>query len=91
MNEIIDAILKITSKNIFHLPQNIKYENTRSNFKCFHHWEKWKKIMSDYNYIPGTQKVLSDKVTPDIEGFRDEPVVQCDFPVVENIFVSDFK
>ena len=47
--------------------------------------------MSDYNYIPGTQKVLSDKVTPNIEGFRDEPVVQCDFPVVENIFVRDSK
>ena len=33
---------------------------------------------------PGTQGAFSDKVTPDIDGFTDEPVVQCDVQVVEN-------
>ena len=28
--------------------------------------------------IPGTQWAFSDKVTPDIDGFTDKPVVQCD-------------
>ena len=28
--------------------------------------------------IPGTQWAFSGKVTPDIDGFTDKPVVQCD-------------
>ena len=38
---------------------------------------KWKAIfMSEYSthkYIPGTQGTFSDKVTPDIDDFTDEP------------------
>ena len=33
---------------------------------------------------PGPQGPFSDKVTPDIDGFTDEPVVQCDVQAVEN-------
>ena len=34
--------------------------------------------------IPGTQGAFLDKVTPDIYGFTDEPVVhQCDVQVVK--------
>ena len=41
--------------------------------------------------IPGTQGTFSDKITPDIESFTDEPVVQCDVQVVKNTFVDDSK
>ena len=34
--------------------------------------------------IPGTQGAFSDKVTPNIDGFTDKPVVQYDVQVVEN-------
>ena len=34
--------------------------------------------------IPGTQGAFSDKVTPYIDGFTDEPVVQCNVQVLEN-------
>ena len=34
--------------------------------------------------IPGTQGAFSDKVTPNINGFTDETVVQYDVQVVEN-------
>ena len=38
------------------------------------------------------QRAFLDKVTPDIDGFTDEPVVyQCDVQFVENIFVDDSK
>ena len=40
--------------------------------------------------IPGTHLVFSDKVAPDIDGFTNEPVVQCDVEVVKNSFVDDF-
>ena len=46
--------------------------------------------MSD-NRVPGTQGTFSDTATPDIDGFTDEPVVQCDGQVVENTFVDDYK
>ena len=43
---------------------------------------KMKNNMSDKSYsqvyIPGTQGAFSDKVTPEIDGFTDEPVIQCD-------------
>ena len=29
--------------------------------------------------------------SPDIDGFTDEPVVQCDAQVVENTFIDDSK
>ena len=32
-----------------------------------------------------------DKVTPDIDGFTDEPVVKCDVQVIENTFMGDSK
>ena len=41
--------------------------------------------------IPGTQGAFSDKVTPGINDFIDEPVVQCDVQVVENAFMNDSK
>ena len=41
--------------------------------------------------IPGTQGAFSDKVTHDIVGFTDEPVVQCGVQVVENNFIDDSK
>ena len=34
--------------------------------------------------IPQIQGAFSDKVTPNIDGFTDEPVVQYDVQVVEN-------
>ena len=36
--------------------------------------------------ISGTQGAFSDKVTPEVDGFTDEPVVQCDL-ATENTFV----
>ena len=39
--------------------------------------------------IPGTQGAFSDKVTPDIDGFTDEPVVQCEVLVLKNTFTDD--
>ena len=62
-----------------------EYENTRSDVKCCDYWEKWKAM------FPGTQREFTDKVVPDIDGFTDEPVVQCDVQVVENTFVVDAK
>ena len=41
--------------------------------------------------IGGTQGALSDKVTTDIDGFTDEPVVQCDVRVVKITFLGDSK
>ena len=41
--------------------------------------------------IPGTQGAFSDKITPDIESFTDEPVVQCDVRVVKNTLVDYSK
>ena len=41
--------------------------------------------------IPGTRGSFSYKVTPDIDGFTNEPIVQCNFQVVENTFVDDSK
>ena len=35
--------------------------------------------------IPRIQGAFSDKVTPNIDGFTDKPVVQYDVQVVENI------
>ena len=41
--------------------------------------------------IPRTLGAFSDKVTLDIDGFTDEPVVKCDVQVVENTFIDDSK
>ena len=38
-----------------------------------------------------TGGAFSDKVAPDIDGFTDEAVVQCDVQVVENATVDDSK
>ena len=40
-----------------------------------------------YTRAPGS---LSDNTRPDIDYFTNEPVVQCDAPVVKNIFVDDW-
>ena len=46
--------------------------------------------MLDYRDTPRTQGLCSNKFTSDIDGFTDEPVVQCDFQIpffpMENIF-----
>ena len=34
---------------------------------------------------------ILDKVIPDIDYVKKEPVVQCDIPVERNIFVDDLK
>ena len=41
--------------------------------------------------IPETKGALSDKVSPNIDGFTDGPVVQCDVQFVENTFIDYFK
>ena len=41
--------------------------------------------------IRGTSGTCSDEVTPDIDGFIDEPVIQCVVQVVKNTFVDDSK
>ena len=53
-----------------------EYQNIRSDFKCCDYWEKRKTIcQTTAKYT----KAFLDKVTPDIDGFTDEPVVhQCD-------------
>ena len=53
---------------------------------CCDHWEKRKSICpTNHVYQPG---LLSTKFTPDID-FTDEPVVQCDVPIIKNTFVDD--
>ena len=60
-----------------------EFENTRSYVKkCCDHWEKMKAICkTNHIHQPGvfTYKSLQD--------FTDEPVIQCDVPVIENTFV----
>ena len=52
---------------------------------CCYHWEKRKTICpTNHVYQPG---LLSTKFTPDID-FTDEPIVQCDVPIVKNTFVD---
>ena len=41
--------------------------------------------------IPKTQGVFSDKITPDIDRFTDEPEFLCDVQTVENTFVNNTK
>ena len=48
---------------------------------------KKKNIISDKSYIPGE---FSYKITCDID-FTYEPVVQCDVPVIKNLFGDDWK
>ena len=40
---------------------------------------------------PGLRGPFSDKVSSDIDGFSEEPVVRCDSLVVKNNFVDDCK
>ena len=40
---------------------------------------------------PGLRGPFSDKVSSDIDGFSEEPVVRCDSPVVKNNFVDYCK
>ena len=40
---------------------------------------------------PRTQGTFSDNVSLDIDGFANEPVVQCDVQVVEKTFAVDSK
>ena len=66
-------------------PEALECKN-RSDFKyCIAITEKHEKLL-DNTGIPKPQGAISDKVTPDIDAFSDEPVVQCDVQVVENNF-----
>ena len=40
--------------------------------------EKNEKLCHTATGIPWTQGAFSDKVTPYVDGFTDQPVVQCD-------------
>ena len=53
----------------------------RRDFKFCYYWEKLKIIQT--TGIPGVQGAFSDKVTPDIDVFTDELVVQYDVQVVK--------
>ena len=44
--------------------------------------------LSQTTGIPGTQEAFSEKVTPDIDVFTDEPTFQCDAQVVENTLLT---
>ena len=52
--------------------------------------EKNKKLCQPTRIV-GNQGTFSDKVTPDTDVFTDQPVVQCNFQVVENTFIDDSK
>ena len=54
-----------------------------------HSLRKKKDNISDKSYV-SSRGILSTKFTPDID-FPDEWVVQCDVPVIKNIFVDDCK
>ena len=73
--------------------ETFEYENTKSDFKFCNNREKWKEICQNTAKYTRAwiQEVFSDIVAPDIDGFTDEPVVQCDSQVVRNAFVDDFK
>ena len=65
-----------------------EFENTRSDMRnCFNHWEKGKQYIRKIIYI--NQVHVPTKVTPAID-FTDEPVIQYNVPVVENIFEDDY-
>ena len=52
--------------------------------KYCYYWEKWNREQG-----PGileTQEAFSDKVTPDIDSFSDEPVAPADVQVVKKNF-----
>ena len=54
--------------------KTFEYKNTRSDFNSCYYCEKWK-TLSDYRDTRVPQATVPDKVTPDIDGFNDEPVV----------------
>ena len=55
------------------IDEAFEYQNTRSDFKCWSWWEKWKTICQATSISkPGIQGAFSDKVAPDIDGFTDE-------------------
>ena len=54
-------------------------QNTRSGIKCCYHWEKRKTSQLQVGF--------SDKVNPDID-FIDEPVIQCDVPVIKILLLT---
>ena len=57
--------------------KKFEYENTRRGFECCDYWEKWKTIPTQIILLDmwGTEGAFSHKVTPDIDGFTDEPIV----------------
>ena len=81
------------TKKLEKLTETFEYETTRSDFKCCDYQENWKTIwyVRLQLGIPRTQEAFSDKVAPDIDGFRNEPVVQCDAQVVKSTFVDYSK
>ena len=66
---------------------SVKTQEVTSNMAIT---EKSKKL-GQPTRIVGNQRTFSDKVTPDTDVFTDQPVVQCNFQVVENTFIDDSK
>ena len=65
--------------------------NIQVTSKWCNYWEKKKKFRLQLSVL-GTQGTILETVTPDIDGFTDEPVVhQCDVQLVENNFIDDFE
>ena len=62
-----------------------EFENARSDIKkCCSHRK------TEDNVRHTTQEHLPTKVTPVID-LKNEPVIQCDLPVIENNIVDDCK
>ena len=66
---------------------SVKTQEVTSNMAIT---EKSKKL-GQPTRIVGNQRTFSDKATPDTDVFTDQPVVQCNFQVVENTFIDDSK
>ena len=69
--------------------KTMEYQNTRKDFKCWDYWEQWKTTCQTNH--ARQQRALSDKVTLDIDGFTDRPVIQCDVRVVKKYFCIDYS
>ena len=66
---------------------SVKTQEVTSNMTIT---EKSKKLCQRTSIV-GNQGTFSDKVIPDTDVFTDQPVVQCNFQVVENTFIDDSK
>ena len=53
--------------------------------------EKKRQYANKYRYNRAASGAFSDKVTPGIDYFADELLIQCDAPNVKNTYVDDCK